>query len=257
MPHCIASDGAADAGHAGPSTTSTSRRSSKKMPVNFDPTGNPHSVPETEETILSRLTALRAQECGPYQRCNYLRRPLPQSQVSNNVTRDAGDPLKRLEKTTSSDSLDTASTSSYHSCSSSSASSSSSSSSTLSEGSLPIDAECRSVMISWYHQVLDHCSFSRENGGIAAYLLDMYLSQQEGREGEAATKARVDRREFQLVSMTALFLAIKMNECETITVSKVMCMVVRRSLNGSADAEYGIHSLVCTCIRGVVFTCDL
>ena len=74
-------------------------------------------------------------------------------------------------------------------------------------------------MISWYHQVLDHCSFSRENGGIAAYLLDMYLSPQEGREGEAAMKARVDRREFQLVSMTALFLAIKMNECETITVS--------------------------------------
>ena len=74
-------------------------------------------------------------------------------------------------------------------------------------------------MIAWYHQVLDHCSFSRENGGIAAYLLDMYLSASGGIEGEMAVKARVDRREFQLVSMTALFLAIKMNECETITVS--------------------------------------
>jgi len=72
-------------------------------------------------------------------------------------------------------------------------------------------------MIAWYHQVLDHCSFSRENGGIAAYLLDMYLSASGGVEGEMAVKARVDRREFQLVSMTALFLAIKMNECETIT----------------------------------------
>ena len=79
-------------------------------------------------------------------------------------------------------------------------------------------------MISWYHQVLDHCSFARENGGIAAYLLDMYLSQRDGREGEAAAlRARVDRREFQLVSMTALFLAIKMNECETITVSEKSC----------------------------------
>ena len=229
MPHCISSGG-------GPSSTtacSSSRRS--KMPVNFDPTCNAHSFPDSEDTVLSRLAALRAQECGPYKRSDYLRRPLRSQANSNDgncaeqVTRNA-DELKLLQKTASSDSLDTASTSSSLSCSSSSGysngsrsassnSSTSSASSTLSEGSLPIDAECRSVMISWYHQVLDHCSFARENGGIAAYLLDLYLSQQNGREGRAAIKARVDRREFQLVSMTALFLAIKMNECETITVS--------------------------------------
>ena len=189
-----------------------------EAPVNFDPTGNAHSHPESEDVILSRLSALRAQECGPYKRADYLRRPA--CTASSNE-----DKLNLLQKTSSTDSLDTASTSS------SSSSSSSSASSTLSDGSLPIDAECRSVMIAWYVQVLDHCSFSRENGGIAAYLLDMYLSASEGVAGEMATKDLQDRREFQLVSMTALFLAIKMNECETITPA----MVAKLS-RGSFDA---------------------
>lgn len=240
MPHCIAS-----ASGGGPSITTTRRF---KMLVNFDPTCNAHSFPETEDTILSRLAALHAQECGPYKRSDYLRRPTALSQTNSNdgdcaeqqVTRDAdADQLKLLQKTASSESLDTASTSSSLSLSSSSSrysrsassTSSSSDSSTRSEGSLPIDAECRSVMISWYHQVLDHCSFARENGGIAAYLLDMYLSQQDGGKGEAAAiKARIDRREFQLVSMTALFLAIKMNECETITVSEVKLGEVKTNM---------------------------
>mmetsp|Transcript_13919 Transcript_13919/g.29784 ORF Transcript_13919/g.29784 Transcript_13919/m.29784 type:complete len:456 (-) Transcript_13919:253-1620(-) len=108
----------------------------------------------------------------------------------------------------------------------SSSSTSSSSTSTLNDGSLPIDAECRAVMVSWYHSVLDHCTFSTENGGIAAYLLDMYLC------GDAlGIEAQVDRKKFQLVSMTALFLAIKMNECETITPG----MVAKLS-RGSFDA---------------------
>ena len=227
MPHCIASGGPSS------TTLSTSSRRSKMSSVNFDPSCNAHSLPESEEAILSRLAALRAQECGPYKRSDYLRRPLSQTNSNGDcaeqVTGAENDEnkLNLLRKTASNDSLDTASTSSSLSSSSYSSSSgcstgsqaANSTSSTLSEGSLPIDAECRSVMIAWYHQVLDHCSFARENGGIAAYLLDMYLSPCKGREGEAATKARVDRREFQLVSMTALFLAIKMNECETITVS--------------------------------------
>ena len=193
-----------------------------EAPVNFDPTGNAHSHPESEDVILSRLSALRAQECGPYKRADYLRRSPSAATCTSSSDEDK---LNLLQKTSSTDSLDTASTSSSLSSSSSSASL------TLSDGSLPIDAECRSVMIAWYVQVLDHCSFSRENGGIAAYLLDMYLSASEGVAGEMATKALQDRREFQLVSMTALFLAIKMNECETITPA----MVAKLS-RGSFDA---------------------
>ena len=189
-----------------------------EAPVNFDPTGNAHSShPECEDAILSRLAALRAQERGPYKRADYLRRPALSSNCSDE------DKLNLPQKTSSTDSLDTASTSSSLS--------SSSASSTLSDESLPIDAECRSVMIAWYAQVLDHCSFSRENGGIAAYILDMYLSASEGVAGEMATKALLDRREFQLVSMTALFLAIKMNECETITP-----VMVAKLSRGSFDA---------------------
>ena len=186
--------------------------------ANFDPTGNAHSHPECEDAILSRLATLRTQECGPYKRADYLRRPA--SAPACTARSSDEDRLNLLQKTSSTDSLDTASTSS-----------SSSASSTLSDGSLPIDAECRSVMIAWYVQVLDHCSFSRENGGIAAYILDMYLSASEGVAGEMATKALLDRREFQLVSMTALFLAIKMNECETITP-----VMVAKLSRGSFDA---------------------
>ena len=189
-----------------------------EAPVNFDPTGNAHSHPESEDVILSRLATLRAQECGPYKRADYLRRPA--SAPACTASSSDEDRLNLLQKTSSTDSLDTASTSS-----------SSSASSTLSDGSLPIDAECRSVMIAWYVQVLDHCSFSRENGGIAAYILDMYLSASEGVAGEMATKALLDRREFQLVSMTALFLAIKLNECETITP-----VMVAKLSRGSFDA---------------------
>ena len=194
--------------------------------------GNAHSEPESEEMILSRIAALRKQERGPYRRTDYLARDVSFSNDDDGSSKGICGKTRHyhsdtevevvastIESTAGSGSPRTiarSDSSAEPSCdsstSSTSTSSTSSSSSSLNDGSLPIDEECRMVMISWYHQVLDHCSFSRENGGIAAFLLDMYLSTEK-----LGMEAQVDRKQFQLVSMTALFLAIKMNECETIT----------------------------------------
>ena len=97
------------------------------------------------------------------------------------------------------------------------------SSSTASSSSVPVDEECREIMLLWFYSVLDHCRFARENGAAATYLLDLYLATPEGRSVDL-----LDRSAFQLASMTALFLALKMNEGETVTAD----MVARLSRGG-------------------------
>ena len=75
----------------------------------------------------------------------------------------------------------------------------------------PTDALCRTKMIDWAYTVVDSCDFSRSNVFVATSNLDRYLST------EAGVKALQDRKEFQLLCMTSIYSAIKINEVETLT----------------------------------------
>ena len=73
----------------------------------------------------------------------------------------------------------------------------------------PIDESCRRKMCMWSSQVVDFFKFgSRESVHMASAYLDRFLSSSD----EAAQRALKNRKEYQLFSMTALYLAIKILE---------------------------------------------
>ncbi|KAG7336820.1 cyclin-like protein [Nitzschia inconspicua] len=70
----------------------------------------------------------------------------------------------------------------------------------------PVDADCRVKMCEWCYQVVDFCKFRRETVGIGMSYLDRYLCTETGKN------ALGDRKEYQLVAMTCLYIAIKLHE---------------------------------------------
>jgi hypothetical protein len=70
----------------------------------------------------------------------------------------------------------------------------------------PVDEDCRVKMSEWCYQVVDFCKFRRETVGIGMSYLDRYLCSVKGK------KALGDRKEYQLVAMTCLYIAIKLHE---------------------------------------------
>ena len=71
-----------------------------------------------------------------------------------------------------------------------------------------IDRDCRLKMCEWCYQVTDFCKFQRETVAIGMDYLDRFLSTSSPR----AIRALRDKREFQLVAMTSLYIAIKLFE---------------------------------------------
>jgi len=78
----------------------------------------------------------------------------------------------------------------------------------LSQSSDHIDKWCRSQMIEWCFQVIDYIQFERETVIIAISYLDRFLSSNSPR----AKSAMRNRKEYQLASMTSLYMAIKLVE---------------------------------------------
>jgi len=70
----------------------------------------------------------------------------------------------------------------------------------------PVDEDCRVKMCEWCYQVVDFCKFRRETVGIGMSYLDRYMCSEVGK------KALADRKEYQLVAMTCLYIAIKLHE---------------------------------------------
>ena len=70
----------------------------------------------------------------------------------------------------------------------------------------PVDEECRVKMCEWCYQVVDFCKFRRETVSISMSYLDRYLGTAKGRY------ALLDRKDYQLVAMTTLYMAIKLHE---------------------------------------------
>ncbi len=76
------------------------------------------------------------------------------------------------------------------------------------ESNNTIDPLCRKKMATWCFQVIDFIQFSRETVSISMNYLDRFLCSGCPR----AEQVLNCRREYQLASMTALFMAIKINE---------------------------------------------
>jgi hypothetical protein len=74
------------------------------------------------------------------------------------------------------------------------------------KSSKPVDEDCRIKMSEWCFQVVDFCKFRRETVGIGMSYLDRYLCSEKGK------KSLGDRKEYQLVAMTCLYIAIKLHE---------------------------------------------
>ena len=79
----------------------------------------------------------------------------------------------------------------------------------------PIDIQCRVRMVEWCFQVVDFAKLQRETVCTAISLLDRYLSS----SCPEAKKVILSRKLYQLASMSALFLAIKLCEKTVITAS--------------------------------------
>lgn len=71
-----------------------------------------------------------------------------------------------------------------------------------------IDSLCRFKMTEWCYTVIDYIKFRRETVSIAMDYLDRFLCSGSAR----AEQVMNSRREYQLASMTTLFMAIKINE---------------------------------------------
>jgi len=69
----------------------------------------------------------------------------------------------------------------------------------------------RQMMVEWCYRVIDFCSFERETVEYALSYMDRFLLTREGSESLR------DRRLFQLLTMTALYTAVKLNEPEVMT----------------------------------------
>jgi hypothetical protein len=71
-----------------------------------------------------------------------------------------------------------------------------------------VTVECRNLMVAWCYQVVDYLSFRRETVEIAINILDRFCCTESGK---AAT---MDRKVYQLASMSSLYTACKIHEPE-------------------------------------------
>lgn len=72
----------------------------------------------------------------------------------------------------------------------------------------PVDAECRQVMAKWCNDICDFCQYTRETAAIALNCLDRFMATADGQ------KILLDRNQYQLAAMTALYSAVKIHEHE-------------------------------------------
>lgn len=72
----------------------------------------------------------------------------------------------------------------------------------------PVDAQCRMVMQKWCKDIAQYCSYSPETVEIAMNCLDRFMATRDG------YSILLDRSEFQLAVMTALYSAVKVHEHE-------------------------------------------
>jgi hypothetical protein len=70
----------------------------------------------------------------------------------------------------------------------------------------PVDAACRQAMTKWCVEITDFCKYSRETAFIAISCLDRFMCNDKS--------VLLNRHQFQLAAMTALYTAAKIHEHE-------------------------------------------
>ena len=71
-----------------------------------------------------------------------------------------------------------------------------------------VDESSRAAMLNWLHQISDALSLNRDTVGLAMSLFDRFLSTST----KCAEQALADKHKFQLASITAYYIAVKINE---------------------------------------------
>jgi lipoyl(octanoyl) transferase len=111
------------------------------------------------------------------------------------------------------------------------------SSSTNSSSHSGINEVWRERICEWSYQVIDHFDFSREVVSISTHYLDRVLA-----------KTHVNKKLFQLVAMTSLYLAIKIYEPGTLNISSMIELSRGYfSPEQMAEMEMAILRYVLTC----------
>eukprot|EP00533_Pseudo-nitzschia_delicatissima_P015778 CAMPEP_0197279038 /NCGR_PEP_ID=MMETSP1432-20130617/19486_1 /TAXON_ID=44447 /ORGANISM="Pseudo-nitzschia delicatissima, Strain UNC1205" /LENGTH=299 /DNA_ID=CAMNT_0042745499 /DNA_START=28 /DNA_END=927 /DNA_ORIENTATION=+ len=72
----------------------------------------------------------------------------------------------------------------------------------------PVDASCRQVMAKWCDEIAAFCDYKRETVAIAMNCLDRFMQSPSGHE------VLLDRNQYQLAAMTALYSSVKIHEQE-------------------------------------------
>jgi len=75
-----------------------------------------------------------------------------------------------------------------------------------------VDETCRYTMANWCYQVLDYCNASEETGSVAMSYVDRFLSTKQG------SFVLNDKKWFQLLVMSSLQLAIKVQESKKLEI---------------------------------------
>jgi len=79
-------------------------------------------------------------------------------------------------------------------------------SSTIKESQQDPDVRCRSKMCQWCYTVVEYYNFNRETAEISMSCFDRFLATSQGRD------YLLDQYDFQLASITCLYIAIKVHE---------------------------------------------
>jgi len=72
----------------------------------------------------------------------------------------------------------------------------------------PVDASCRAKLVEWNRSITEFFGLSRDTVSVATSYMDRYLSSGT----EDAQQALFDTQRYQLLFMTSLFIAVKINE---------------------------------------------
>ena len=81
-----------------------------------------------------------------------------------------------------------------------------------------ITPDDRVTIVDWCYTIIDECNFSRESVAIAMELAHRFLSKQSFStlyydHGRSATHFLSNRKQYQLLIMTSLYISMKINEC--------------------------------------------
>lgn len=72
----------------------------------------------------------------------------------------------------------------------------------------PVDASCRNLMAKWCSEIAEFCKYKKETVAIAMNCLDRFMASPSG------YKVLLDRNQYQLAAMTALYSSVKVHEQE-------------------------------------------